>query len=171
MKVKSFALLLLCPNLVLGAVGDKYVCELLKRPWIEEKPSCCGRALQDWPTVVKMHIHWKKDDVVWFKEFIADKKSDGSHTEWVTSRFWPDEGMEFEVEPFHPWQVPKGENKYKWGFHAETSDGQRDGLWDFNIQFFPNETSKEPTRLLFTTFRISHGLYNIHVWDYLCGKV
>ena len=168
LAIKSFLIILflLCNSPVWSAVGDKYSCDLIKRPWIEEN-SVTNKAPDDWPTKVLLLIDWKKDNVVVLKRTFADRKNDGTLGAPHPDRWLPEGGLELTVEGIWKDRIPEGENKFHNGFWGT------DFSWfsKHHIRFTEaNLLGDSPSRLLWIESSMSPLTYNVQVWDFICVK-
>ena len=161
----------LCSSTVWSAVGDKYSCELIQRPWIEHD-RVSNKTLKDWPNKVSLTVDWKEGDVAILRRTVQERYDDGALGNPTDDWELPEGGLILETKGI--WQPHQyGEDEYAYGFEGKWENKLTGHL----IRFFPwwgqgaqKETSVEPKKLLWIQYGESPLLYNIHVFDFNCQR-
>ena len=147
-------LLLLVSGVAYGGIGDKYMCDVVQRPWIEFDPRLDidrinNKPVSEWIYQVKFSIDWKSKKKVFIQKY-------GEYGEPNTKT--------------HSWDVD-----IKTNYGEELLDGFVGTQWHWAIGSIYVNFSESTGRLLLVdsfgqTDAFGEGLYDVYVWHLMCTK-
>jgi hypothetical protein len=147
-------LFLLASGVAYGGVGDKYMCDVVQRPWIEYDPRLdinriINKPVSEWIYQVKFSIDWKSKETVFIQKY----------------EIWGD-----EKKKTWSWDVDVKTKHGEW-----VLDGFVGTQWHWGIGSIYFSFSESTGRLLLVdsfgqTDAFGEGLYDVYVWRLMCTK-